>query len=325
MYSMETDKKHDELIGLLEEFLGESRKHYESKGQITFDCPNCSSEKGVDFDGKGNLEINYELGVYNCWACAETDGTKGKLYYLFKDYAEKDILKRFIKAKFVFDNDFYSDDFELIERPKLYLPDDYIGLAGRQNSTLFNSAFAYLYGRGITDEIIAKYKIGYALNGIYQNRVIIPSYSADGLLNYFIARAISKQNTKYKYLNPDVEKTEIIFNELLIDWEKPIFLVEGAFDHICIPNSIPLLGKKMYDKLFNEIYFKAKSAIIIVLDNDAYNDAVKVYNMMDAGKLRNRIFINKMPPDEDVSSFNEKYGQDNLFQWLKKNNFKLTD
>ena len=111
----------------------------------------------------------------------------------------------------------------------------------------------------------------------------------------------------------------------MIDWEKPIFLVEGAFDHIVIPNSIPLLGKKMYDLLLNEIYFKAKSYVIIVLDSDANDDSKKIFNKLDAGKLRNRVLWNKMPDDHDVSSFNETYGQENLKDWLKKNNIKLKD
>ena len=63
MSHLTVDNKQLELINLLEEFLGEPRKHYESKGEIHFDCPNCSYEKGVEYDGKGNLEINYQMGV----------------------------------------------------------------------------------------------------------------------------------------------------------------------------------------------------------------------------------------------------------------------
>lgn len=325
MYDFETEKKQQELIDLLEEFLGDPRKHYESRGQISFDCPNCSYEKGVEYDGKGNLEINYELGVYNCWACAETDGTKGKLFHLFKEHASKDTLRRFIKGKFSFDSEYYDGDDVIVEKPSISLPNEYYTLAGKQKNPIFNSAFVYLYGRGITDEIIEKYKLGFCLEGKYQNRIILPSYDSNGNLNYYVARSISKYNVKYKYLNPEIDKTSIIFNENMIDWEKPVFLVEGAFDHIVIPNSIPLLGKKMYDKLFNELYFKAKGLIVIVLDFDAYDDAVKIFNMLDAGKLRNRILLNKMPKDHDTSSFNQLYGQDNLKVWLKNKNYKLED
>ena len=88
------------LIDLLESFLGEPRKHYKRKKQISFDCPNCSAMKGIQYDKKGNLEISYKDGVYNCWACGETDGTKGRLSFLVKQYGDKQILSDFYKLNF---------------------------------------------------------------------------------------------------------------------------------------------------------------------------------------------------------------------------------
>ena len=41
------------------------------------------------------------------------------------------------------------------------------------------------------------------------------------------------------YLN----SKDIIFNEFYINWDLPVYLVEGVFDSLRIPNSIPLLGK----------------------------------------------------------------------------------
>ena len=324
MYDFETEDKNLELIGLLEEFLGESRKHYESKSQIAFDCPNCSDMRGVDYDGKGNLEINYDMGIYSCWACSETHGTKGRLFYLFKEYADKDTFQKFIKGKFTFHGDYNKGHEKEVEKEILKLPDEFFHLNGKQNNRLFAPAFNYLYNRGVTDEMIDKYRIGFCLEGLYQNRVIIPSYDIKGDLNYFVSRSISPKTQKFKYLNPSVDKTQIIFNEHLINWEKPIFLVEGAFDHIVLPNSIPLLGKKMYDKLFNELYFKSKNLIIIVLDPDAVDDAKNIYNKLEGGRLMNKILLNYMPKDHDVSSFNQKYGNENLKKWLTKN-VKLTD
>lgn len=55
----------DVLIELLEDVLGDHKQHYGSKGQISFDCPVCAEEKGLETgDGKGNLEINYSRHVY---------------------------------------------------------------------------------------------------------------------------------------------------------------------------------------------------------------------------------------------------------------------
>jgi DNA primase len=325
MYDTETEKKHTELITLLEEVLGDPRKLYSSKGQVSFDCPTCSGLKGLQYDGKGNLEVNYDMGVYNCWSCAETHGTKGRIYNLFKEFANSEQLKRFIAGKFVFTGDFYESVKDFTPKETLKLPEEYFTLIGKQKYSDFKPALNYLYNRGITDEIIDKYKIGFCLTGKYQNRIVIPSYDKDDNLNYFITRSISKYTKKFKYLNPDADKTQIIFNEKLIDWDKPVFLVEGAFDHIVTPNSIPLLGKKLYDKLFELIYFNARSYVIIVLDPDAYDDAVKIFNKLNAGRLRKKILLNLMPKEHDVSSFNENFGQEELKKWLKEKNYKLND
>ena len=74
----------EKLVFLLESFLGEPRKHNRRARQISFDCPNCSAMKGIEYDHKGNLEISYKDGIYHCWACGETDETKGRLSNLVR-------------------------------------------------------------------------------------------------------------------------------------------------------------------------------------------------------------------------------------------------
>jgi len=86
-----TDTDFDQIVELLEDILGNYKMHNDYKGQISFDCPVCSYEiKGLDEgDGKGNLEINYRMGVYKCWSCGETHETHGNLYKLIKKYGTK--------------------------------------------------------------------------------------------------------------------------------------------------------------------------------------------------------------------------------------------
>jgi DNA primase len=304
----------EKLVFLLESFLGEPRKHNRRARQISFDCPNCSAMKGIEYDHKGNLEISYKDGIYHCWACGETDETKGRLSNLVRKYSDKKTLSEFFKLRFKF-NEFTKTEEK---KDELKLPEEYIKLTpkllGNKN---FNPAFAYLYDRGINDQQIDKFNIGYCLTGKYQHRVVIPSYDLENKLNFFVTRAINPKVTKFKYLNPSVEKQLIIFNERLIDWEKPIFLVEGVFDHIVVPNSIPLLGKKISDKLFNDLYFKSKNFIIIALDPDAWNDTLKIYQKLDAGKLYKKILVTKLPDGVDLSLYNERYGQEHLKKLLQ--------
>lgn len=284
----------DVLVELLTDVLGEPHQHYESKGQISFDCPVCAEEKGLDKgDGKGNLEINYIRHVYKCWACGETHGTHGPLGKLFDGYATKAQKKIYNLVK--------PEEFKLEEKKKvrLRLPEGYISFKDSNSRFIPHiEAYKYLQSRGITDEIIEKYKIGYTVSGDFAYRIIVPSYDKDGILNYYVARAWTKKKMKYK--NPTVPKDEIIFNEGLIDWTKDVYLVEGAFDGFFLENSIVMLGKKMSKLLFETLYLKAEGNIIICTDGDAWTDGLKLYHELNGGKLYNKIKIVKLPTDKDI-------------------------
>ena len=67
-----------------------------------------------------------------------------------------------------------------------------------------------------------------------------------------------------------------------------------------VSNAIPVLGKKVSDKLWNRLYDNAKKNIIICLDGDAWKDAQNLYRKLDGGKLTGRIRLIKLPQDKDV-------------------------
>ena len=282
------------LVELLTDFLGKPKQHYQSKGQISFDCPVCAIEKGLDqTDGKGNLEINYGKHVYKCWACSETNSTHGPLGKLFDQFASKKQKKVYLLIK--------PEELKKEEEKKiqLKLPEGYTSFKDSNKRFIPHiEAMRYLTSRGIIEDIIKKYNIGYTVTGDYSYRIIIPSYDIDGTLNYFIARSWVPKKMKYK--NPPVPKDEIIFNERLINWDKDIYLVEGVFDGFFLDNSIPMLGKKMSKLLFETLYNKAKANIIICTDGDAWKDGLRVYDELNGGVLYNKIKIIKLPKDKDV-------------------------
>ena len=155
-----------------------------------------------------------------------------------------------------------------------------------------------------TERNIATFKsqldnIGFCYEGKYQNRIIIPSYNKDNELNYFIGRSYESKPF-LKYLNPDAQKEIIIFNEHLIDWDKPIYLVEGAFDSIFLDNAIPMLGKVLSEHLFTVLYEKAKK-IIIVLDPDASSNEEKIYHMLNGGRLMGNVYVTMLDGDKDIA------------------------
>lgn len=309
------------VVNVLESFLGEHRKHNEDTGQISFDCPACSYEKNMsEGDGKGNLEINYNVGMFRCWSCQDTNNMHGPIIKLLNIYATPRITRDYLLVKpdtLIFDN--------VIKNKILTLPEDYKKLSETTDKDYKSKiALNYLYKRGITDEIIKEFEIGYAYRGMYFNRIIIPSYDKDGNLNYFIGRWFDDSYTKIKYLNPDSEKQEIIFNEAKLNLLSTIYLVEGPTDHIVVPNSIPLLGKYISPKLLDLLYENAMSYIVIVLDDDAWEDAKNIYRDLNFGDLRGRIRIVKCPIGYDPSKIYEKLGSKGVVKLLK-NARVLTD
>jgi len=285
----------DVLIELLTEFLGDYKQHYESKFQVAFNCPVCAEEKGLDDgDGKGNLEINYSKHVYKCWACSETHGTHGPLGKLFDQYATKSQKKVYNLIK---PEELKQED---IKRPKLRLPEGYTTFQDSNPRFIPHmEAYRYLQSRGITDEMIERFKIGYTVSGDFAYRIIVPSYNTENTLNYFVARSFVPKKMKYK--NPSVPKDEIIFGENNIDWEKDIYVCEGVFDSFFLDNPIVMLGKKMCELMFATIYNKANGNIIICLDEDAWTDALKLYHTLNGGRLYNKIKIIKPPKGMDVA------------------------
>lgn len=282
------------LVELLREFLGNEKQHYQSKAQISFDCPVCREEKGLDSgDGKGNLEINYGKHVYKCWSCSETHGTHGPLGKLFDGYASKKQKKVYELVK--------PEELkqEETKRTRLRLPEGYTTFKDSNPRFIpYIEAKRYLTSRGITEEMIEKYKIGFTVTGDFAYRIIVPSYDKDGVLNYYVARSWVPKKMKYK--NPSVPKDEIIFNEGLIDWTKDIYLCEGVFDSFFLDNPIVMLGKKMSKLLFETLYLKAEGNIVVCTDGDAFLDGVRIYNELNGGKLYNKIKIIKLPKDKDI-------------------------
>lgn len=297
---IESMVEYEPIIDIIVDIFGNFKNHNEYAGQISVDCPVCSYEiKGLDHgDAKGNLEINYVQGIYHCWSCGESHDTHGRLHWLIKKYGTRQHLKNFELLMPEEPGEVQKKAYERVRLPKEYISFK-TASEGLRMTPIFKRAYNYLRDRHVTDEMIEKFNIGFCYEGKYANRIIIPSYDIDECLNYFVARSYETKPFR-KYDNPEAEKQIIIFNEFLINWNDPIYIVEGPFDSIFVPNSIPMLGKKLSDLLFDKLYEKAKK-VIIVLDGDAFLDAEKLYHRLNGGRLFGKIWITKLPEDKDIA------------------------
>ena len=62
---------------------------------------------------------------------------------------------------------------------------------------------------------------------------------------------------------------------------------------------------------------KLTAKVVIVLDSDAYRDAVKLYKELNNTKLHNRVLLVKMPDGFDISDVYQKLGKKGIIRILK--------
>jgi len=233
------------LLVLVESVLGKSQAT--SKGNYAFKCPFCLHHKN-------KLEVSLQTtskreNFWHCWIC----NAKGKtIRSLFKrintspdKFKDLDLLIQ------------PANKEEHIPYTSLTLPQEFIPLSKPVEDKIAQieskHALKFLKKRNITKDDIIKYNIGFCKDGKYEGRIIIPSYDANGILNYFTARDYKEPSLR-KYKNPPVSSKDIIGFELYINWDAPIILCEGMFDAITIKrNCIPLLGKVLHDKLMEKL------------------------------------------------------------------------
>ena len=219
---------------------------------------------------KPKLQVNIVTGKWHCWV---SNAGGHNLFQLFKKLnATND---QFTELRGIVDETSYGyESKEVKKEGKVELPKEFLSLVYKHPSPVYKNAMMYLQRRGITYEDILKYNIGYCDQGLYTNRVIIPSYSEDGQLNFFVGRDIFE--SKMKYRNSPTPKDVVGF-ELFINWDEPIVLCEGPFDAIAIKrNAIPLFGKTILSNLRRKIIEKKVKQVYISLDRDAFQDSLKM-------------------------------------------------
>lgn len=322
---------YDSLVKIMDSFLGESKRGCSEDGQIQYNCPACSINTGnYEGDGKYNLEINFKKGKFQCWACADTNDMYGNIYNLIKLYGNNAILKEYKEEiNNIKNSDLYKiylDNDGPIEAEEISLPKGYVSLIGKRDDSEYKEIYDYLNDRKINDLLIEHHNIGCVItspdNFRINNRIIFPSYDKFNNLNFWTGRDYthSSNNYRQKYENIEgVSKIDIMFNEYLINWDADITLVEGPFDHIVVPNSIPLLGKplKQHYYIYQQLIKNAKQNINIFLDNDAYKNVIINYKLLNSGNLYNKIYYIPCDTNMDPAKIYELEGYKGIARHLK--------
>lgn len=263
---------------------------------------------------KKKLSVNLTSGCYKCWVCGQSGRS---LRFLLKPFCSEEEIRTIHKQ---FKGTYEEKRFDFIPS----LPNGFVSLVEIESSDASSRFFNYLDRRNVTREQILQFKLGVTFDDDkFKNRIIFPSFDADGFLNFVVGRSLDDK-AWHKYDNIDVPKgwkNNIILNELNIDFQKPLTLVEGFFDLFNAGDNATFLAGNdlsMNSKLFSKIV-ENNTEIYLALDLDAtkfayrlankfFRHDIKVYLVdlgcyKDPGSMRKEQFQQKL---SEASLFTEK-------------------
>jgi DNA primase len=263
------------LIHITETILNE-KGNETSKQNHSYHCPFCNHVKR-------KLEICYNdtnFGTWHCWVCnlggfsihSLLKKIKVQDSILSETYQLESELNKTLKRTYRVEQE-QKDDIK-----KLELPKEFISLSNLKTITNeTEQVLEYLSKRNIRGIDIIRYNIGYCIDGDFKDRIIIPNYNDKNELNYFVGRYYKDNKCIIKYHTPDVNKSDVIGYENLLNFNLDLFLLEGSFDAITFKfNACPLYGKTLSKRLMMKLIKTSPPNLYMILDADAIKQSLEL-------------------------------------------------
>ena len=286
------------------------------KNEFSIRCPYCGKP------GKSKFCIRLDTDVYHCWVCEIKGRGLAKVIHKVNPSKVKEYKDKFDSSRKKF------KETEEIEEIEINLPKDFKLLARANTSDMnYSSVYTYAVSRGFTIPTLWNFRIGFSNEYEWKRRLIIPSFDCDGNLNYLIGRAIDS-GEYFKYKNEEKPKKKIIFNEIDIDWDKPLLISEGPLDLVKVNmNKTCLLGSTLKeDYLLFERIVRNNTPVILILDRDAEKKAIKIADLLY--KYNINVKINFPPGDLDlndmeINEINELINQSENYSYRYRIKLKI--
>ena len=216
------------------------------------------------------LGVNVRTDRWHCWVCDRG----GKTLLTLLRGRDREIYEEYL-------GDVRRNDDSGLEKIYVdpYLPQGFSCVVGSSSRSAAR-VVEYLSYRGVDVVDMVTYRIGSCDFGRYSGRAIFPSFDVDGNPTYFVARAVDDRlEPKYK---SDHFSKDIVSNEWMVDWSRPVDLVEGPLDAVKAgTNSIPLYGSSLREDtlLFKRLTSVACGAYV-ALDGDATKKKVRIARLL---------------------------------------------
>tara|TARA_B100000282_G_scaffold294238_1_gene271067 strand:- start:2911 stop:3849 length:939 start_codon:yes stop_codon:yes gene_type:complete len=284
--------------------------HSKDGTEISVRCPYCGRP------GKSKMCIIIETDVYHCWVCeAKGRGLTKLISKVDKNKVDEYRTKYASRKKSVVSED------ETQENP-VDLPEDFkLIIDGDRNDPSWRAVTKYALERGFNKKTFWSFRVGYSNEFGWSRRLIIPSFDENGKLNYITGRAIDADNN-FRYKNISAPRKTLVFNEIDIEWNKPLLIAEGPLDLINVHmNKTCLLGSTLSKEslLFKRIV-ENKTDVVLILDRDAIKKTLKIAK--DLSDYSINVKINFPPDGKDLNDL-PKVDIEHLIASAQQYDYKL--
>ena len=268
--------------------------HSKDGSEISVRCPFCGKP------GKSKMCIIIETDVYHCWVCEAKGRGLAKLISITNPQKVEEYKEKYASRSKQTADEKEQDDVSID------LPEDFMLLMeGQRHDPSWRAIVKYALSRGFTKSTMWAFRVGYSNEFGWQRRLIIPSFDNEGKLNYLTGRSIDPENN-FRYKNLSAPRNSLVFNEIDIDWSKPLLIAEGPLDLVKVRmNKTCLLGSTLSEDslLFNRLV-ENKTPVILILDKDAKKKAMKIAHKLNEYSVPVKI---NFPADErDLNDMEEE-------------------
>jgi len=237
-------------------------------------CPFQSSHSD-GIDSRPSFNIHKSEGIWYCYAC-KRKGTLPQLISLIYGTSLKDswqIIEGKSINKMINPIDKIEKELNNLLSSANIKQNEIINLPEEYNTNLPKEAYDFLtIQKGLTEETIKFFQLGYCNSGFYNERIIIPIIMENKVIT-FIARSIFN-NALLKYIIPKgTLKSSILFN---IDslFNDEAYIVEGPFDvmklwSLGLKNVVSIFGCSLHPSQIRLLLKKGIKKICLMLDGDA--------------------------------------------------------
>ncbi len=279
-------------------------------------CVICGDSKKSQSKRRFNLDWNNGRPMFHCFNCGESGSfldLYSRLEGISKGHAYKILYGHDVSQ---FDSESVRDKMKLGDhvevehiKAETFVFQDILSdclASGDKAEGYISQKFQNYLLNFIRDRKIPKnIKIFVAYKGKYKGRIIIPIYDEENNLVYFQGRAVN-DSIKPKYLNPDLDKTTIIYNISRFERDKYIIVTAGLLDAFMVPpQGTTPLGSSVTEEFIKELFTKTDKGVILAYDNDKPGQDSMLKFMKDnkySNMTKYFLIPNKYSTDEDLNA-----------------------